>query len=149
MALPTWNLDGSLAEGIAGIRANDIDAVRAEFPDKFASVRAILANGKFGRLRELAANLRTLFDLLTDRTFSVPWRTTAAAVFALAYFILSFDIIPDVIPVLGFLDDALVVAEVVYLLSDDLRRFREHRARAEVVAAAVPPDTTSQVRLVA
>jgi uncharacterized membrane protein YkvA (DUF1232 family) len=42
---------------------------------------------------------------------------------------MSVDLIPDVIPVVGFLDDALVMAEVVYLLSGDLRRFRAHQAK--------------------
>ena len=41
---------------------------------------------------------------------------TAAIVFALGYFLMSIDVIPDVIPVVGFLDDALVVAEVVVMV---------------------------------
>ena len=119
----------NLAQAIAGVRANDVDAVRAELPSKFAAVRPLLAGGKLRRLRDLARDVRTLYSILTDRSFSVPWRTTAAIVFALGYFVMSLDIIPDAIPVLGFLDDALVVAEVVFLLSGDLRRYREHRAR--------------------
>jgi uncharacterized membrane protein YkvA (DUF1232 family) len=119
----------NLAQAIAGVCANDVDAVRAELPRKFAAVRPLLMGGRLRRLRDLARDVRTLFDILTDRSFSVPWRTTAAIVFALGYFVLSLDIIPDAIPVLGFFDDALVVAEVVFLLSGDLRRYREHRAR--------------------
>jgi uncharacterized membrane protein YkvA (DUF1232 family) len=126
----------NLAQAIAGICANDVDAVRAELPGKFAAVRPLLASGKLRRLRDLARDVRTLFDILTDRSFSVPWRTTAAIVFALGYFVLSLDIIPDAIPVLGFLDDALVVAEVVFLLSGDLRRYRAHRAARDVVPEA-------------
>jgi uncharacterized membrane protein YkvA (DUF1232 family) len=129
MALP-----GGLnfAQAIAGVCANDVDAVRAELPGKFAAVRPLLAGGKLRRLRDLARDVRTLFDILTDRSFSVPWRTTAAIVFALGYFVLTLDIIPDAIPVLGFLDDALVVAEVVVLVSGDLRRYRAHRAGSTV-----------------
>ena len=76
----------------------------------------------------LVRDVRTLFEMLTDRSYPVPWRTTAAIVFALGYFLMSIDVIPDFVPVVGFLDDALVVAEVVFLLSGDLRRFRDHRA---------------------
>jgi uncharacterized membrane protein YkvA (DUF1232 family) len=126
MALP-GGLNLTLA--IAGVCANDVDAVVASLPGKLEAARPLLMGGKLRRLRDLLRDVRTLFDILTDRTFSVPWRTTAAIVFALGYFVLSFDLIPDVVPVLGFLDDALVVAEVVYLLSGDLRRYREHRAR--------------------
>ncbi len=119
----------NLTQAIAGVCANDVDAVVASFPRKLEAARPLLMGGKLRRLRDLLRDVRTLFDILTDRSFSVPWRTTAAIVFALGYFVLSFDLIPDVVPVLGFLDDALVVAEVVYLLSGDLRRYREHRAR--------------------
>ena len=118
----------SFAQAIAGVCANDVDAVRAELPGKFAAVRPLLVGGKLRRLRDLARDVRNLFDILTDRSFSVPWRTTAAIVFALGYFVLTLDIIPDAIPVVVFLDDALVVAEVVVLVSGDLRRYRAHRA---------------------
>jgi uncharacterized membrane protein YkvA (DUF1232 family) len=142
----------SVEEGIRGVRDADVDAVRGEFPDKFAAVRPLLTGAKLGRLRDLAQNVRTLFELLTDRSFPVPWRTTAAVVFALGYFVLSLDVIPDVIPVLGFLDDALVVAEVVYLLSGELRRYREHvhaSAPASAATVPVPEPAPSGERLVA
>jgi uncharacterized membrane protein YkvA (DUF1232 family) len=118
----------NLAQAIAGVCANDVEAVRAELPKKFAAVRPLLIGGRLGRLRDLARDVRTLFEILTDRSFSVPWRTTAAIVFALGYFVLAADIIPDCIPVFGFLDDALVVAEIAFLLSGDVRRYREHKA---------------------
>jgi uncharacterized membrane protein YkvA (DUF1232 family) len=114
-----------LASGIDSVRTEDLDAVREGVPQKLAHLRSLLP---VGRLRGLTRDVQTLFELLLDRSYPVPWRTTAAIVFALGYFLMSIDVIPDVVPVLGFLDDALVVAEVVYLLSGDLRRFRAHRA---------------------
>jgi len=142
------NLRGAfeLVDAIDGVSAND-DAVRDQFPGKFAAVRSLLKGGRLGRLRDLASNLKTLFELLVDPTFKVPWRTTAAIVAGLGYFLLSLDLIPDAIPVLGFLDDALVIAEVVYFVAGDLRRFREHRstprgatpARAEREPQDPPP----------
>src|ERR1700722_14485393 len=126
----------NLTQAIAGVCANDVDAVVAGFPRKLEAARPLLMGGKLRRLGDLLRDVRTLFNILTDRTFSVRWQTTAAIVFALGYFVLSFDLIPDVVPVLGFLDDALVVAEVVYLLSGDVRRYREHRARTGTGAEA-------------
>jgi uncharacterized membrane protein YkvA (DUF1232 family) len=120
-----------VASGIASVRAEDVDAVREGLPSKLAELRPLLRFGRLGSLRSLVSDVQTLFEMLVDRSYPVPWRTTAAIVFALGYFLMSIDVIPDVIPVVGFLDDALVVAEVVYLLSGDLRRFRDHRgARA-------------------
>ncbi|HEY8041697.1 MAG TPA: DUF1232 domain-containing protein [Polyangiaceae bacterium] len=122
-----------LASGIDSVRTEDLDAVREGVPQKLAHLRSLLP---VGRLRGLTRDVQTLFELLLDRSYPVPWRTTAAIVFALGYFLMSIDVIPDVVPVLGFLDDALVVAEVVYLLSGDLRRFRAHRAAGRATQAA-------------
>ena len=126
MALADLQLPDVVA-GIASVRAEDVDAVRKGLPSKLAELRPLLRGGRLGSLRSLVGDVQTLFEMLVDRSYPVPWRTTAAIVFALGYFLMSIDVIPDVIPVVGFLDDALVVAEVVYLLSGDLRRFRDHR----------------------
>ncbi len=139
-----------LVPHIGDVTPGDADAVRAGFADHFASLRPTLAKGKLGALRDLARNVVTLFELLVDPSFSVPWRTTAAVVFALAYFLSAFDAIPDVVPVLGFMDDALVVAEVVYLLAGDLRRYERHRAaRAAVGTSSSDRAPDSGERLVA
>ena len=110
------------------MRAEDVDTVRQGIPLKLAALRPLFRGGRLGSLGGLVRDVHTLFQLLIDRSYPAPWRTTAATVFGLAYFLMSVDLIPDVIPVFGFLDDALVVAEIVYLLSGDLRRFREHQA---------------------
>ena len=68
--------------------------------------------------------------MLVEPDFAIPWRTTAAVVFALAYFISSVDLIPDAIPVLGFVDDAFVVAEVVILVVGDFAALRRAPAEA-------------------
>jgi uncharacterized membrane protein YkvA (DUF1232 family) len=114
-----------LAAGIDSVRPEDVETVRAGVPEKLAALRPLLRGGRLGNLLR---DVRTLFELLLDRSFPVPWRTTAAIVFGLGYFLMSIDVIPDVIPVVGFLDDAAVLAEIVYLLSGDIRRFRAHRA---------------------
>ncbi|HEY3815806.1 MAG TPA: DUF1232 domain-containing protein [Polyangiaceae bacterium] len=117
-----------LAAGIASVRVEDVETVRKGVPSKLAALRPMLGGGRLGAARNLARDVHTLFQLLFDRSFPVPWRTTAAIVFGLGYFLMSVDLIPDVIPVVGFLDDALVMAEIVYLLSGDLQRFRAHQA---------------------
>jgi len=45
--------------------------------------------------------------------------------FALVYFITPIDAIPDPIPVLGYLDDAAVVAWVVSCISDDIAAYQQ------------------------
>ena len=52
---------------------------------------------------------------------------------ALAYFVLPFDVIPDMMPVLGFTDDAAVLATAFKLVSSHIRP--EHRDAAKQAIA--------------
>ena len=112
---------------VEDVLPDDVDQVKARFWATFVTMRP-----RFGRvsgLRDFAVNLVRLFEMLVTPGFAIPWRTTAAIVFALAYFISSVDLIPDAIPVVGFLDDAFVVAEVIVMVAADLARFEESRRR--------------------
>ena len=51
--------------------------------------------------------------------------TIAAAAFALIYVLNPFDIVPDVLPFVGAVDDASVVAACLMLLERDLFKYRE------------------------
>jgi uncharacterized membrane protein YkvA (DUF1232 family) len=59
---------------------------------------------------------------------ATPTRVRGMLVAALAYFILPFDLIPDMIPVLGFTDDAALLAAVITLVSSHITP--THRAAA-------------------
>ena len=64
--------------------------------------------------------------LLTDQRVSTKWKVISA--FALVYLALPIDLVPDFIPVLGQLDDAILVALVLrgLLRSAGPRLLREH-----------------------
>ena len=64
--------------------------------------------------------------LLTDPRVSAKWKVVSGL--ALVYLALPFDLVPDFIPVLGQLDDAIVVALVLrgLLRSAGPRLLREH-----------------------
>jgi uncharacterized membrane protein YkvA (DUF1232 family) len=51
--------------------------------------------------------------------------TIAAAAFALIYVVNPFDIVPDIIPFVGALDDASVIAACLFLIERDLFQYRE------------------------
>jgi uncharacterized membrane protein YkvA (DUF1232 family) len=55
--------------------------------------------------------------------------TIAAAAFALIYVLNPFDIIPDVIPFVGAVDDASVVAACLMLIERDLFKYREWKIK--------------------
>lgn len=51
--------------------------------------------------------------------------TIAAAAFALIYVINPFDIVPDVLPFVGAVDDASVIAACLFLIERDLFKYRD------------------------
>ena len=54
---------------------------------------------------------------------SIPWASAAAACGAIAYVLAPIDALPDFLPGIGMLDDAVVVSAVVSALSVDIARF--------------------------
>ena len=62
----------------------------------------------------------------------VPRRTILAIVSALVYFLSPIDVIPDWIPLLGQLDDALVIATCWKLVNDDIDDYRTWKKRHSV-----------------
>jgi uncharacterized membrane protein YkvA (DUF1232 family) len=73
-------------------------------------------------VEDLLAAYYCAFDKQTPRHVQV------ALLGALAYFILPFDFIPDVLPVLGFTDDAAVLATAIRLVANHITE--DHRAAA-------------------
>ncbi|HLB06108.1 MAG TPA: DUF1232 domain-containing protein [Alphaproteobacteria bacterium] len=91
------------------------------------------------KLAQWAANTKrdVLALYLAARDPRVPWYAKALAAFVAAYALSPIDLIPDVIPVLGLLDDILLVPLGLYLavrlipveVMADLRRQAERRIR--------------------
>ena len=84
------------------------------------------------KLKRVAAKLPFAEDLLAayycafDR--ETPRHVQAALLGAIAYFVLPFDFVPDMLPVLGFTDDAAVLATAIRMVSSHIRP--EHREAA-------------------
>jgi len=81
-----------------------------------------------GAARELLEGVRTMWRMLVDSSYTISWDVKAWIIFGLAYFISPFDIIPDFLPGVGYLDDALVVAWVLHQISDEVTKYRRKRS---------------------
>ncbi len=69
----------------------------------------------------LLARLKNIKNLLKDK--SVAFWKKALVIFALVYLFLPLDLIPPLIPVFGFLDDALLWIGVLTLIWEELGKY--------------------------
>lgn len=58
----------------------------------------------------------------------LPWRTLIILVAGILYFVTPLDLIPDFIPVLGYVDDISVIFWIFKSFSDDLENYQEWEA---------------------
>jgi uncharacterized membrane protein YkvA (DUF1232 family) len=90
--------------------------------------------GFWGKVWRVGAGVPFAEDLLAayycafDR--DTPLTVKAALLGALAYFVLPFDAIPDVLPVIGFTDDAAVLATAIRLVAAHITPLHRAAARA-------------------
>lgn len=88
--------------------------------EQLARDEAIVRKDFWRKLQRFAAQLPFAEDLLTayycafDR--NTPNHVRAVLLGALAYFILPFDFLPDVLPIVGFTDDAALIAGAIRLI---------------------------------
>ncbi len=57
----------------------------------------------------------------------IPVKSIIAVISALLYWVLPADVIPDVIPGIGYIDDASVVAFCLKMIGDDLKDYQKWR----------------------
>lgn len=82
-----------------------------------------------GPLARFITDLKLLFSCIQDYVKGeyreIPFWTIAAIVSALLYVLSPVDLIPDFIPVIGYVDDALVVAACLAMVESDLLVYKE------------------------
>lgn len=55
----------------------------------------------------------------------IPWSTLLMVVAALLYFINPFDLIPDFVVTIGFIDDVTMISLIANSISEDLEKFTQ------------------------
>ena len=94
--------------------------------------RKFTEDGPLGRFVEDA---KLLFGLLQDywnrRYREIPYQAIGAVVFGLLYVLNPFDLIPDMIPGVGLLDDAAVMAICLGLVERELEEYKAWKQRQD------------------
>ena len=114
-------------EGAEEVTPKDIETVverSEEIKQKFSAK---------GPLKRFIEDSRLLTALVKDwragRYRQALYGTIAAVVFALVYVFNPFDLIPDVLPFIGVVDDASVIAACLILVERDLTKYRGWKER--------------------
>ena len=109
-------------EGAEKVTPKDIDKVvdrSEEIKDKFS------AKGPLKRFIEDGKVLTALIkDWRAGKYRQALYGTIAAVAFGLLYVFNPFDIVPDVLPFIGAIDDATVIGALLLLVERDLKKYR-------------------------
>jgi uncharacterized membrane protein YkvA (DUF1232 family) len=99
---------------------------------------ATVRRGFWGKLARVGAAIPFAEDLLAayycalDR--DTPLHVKTALIGAIAYFVLPFDAIPDILPVIGFTDDAAVLSGAIKLVATHITPLHREAARDKLAA---------------
>jgi uncharacterized membrane protein YkvA (DUF1232 family) len=105
-------------------------AVAREAPEDIVAaaenlLQDIGKTGTPGFIQQRIEKLRLLIRMLSDLDWRLPHQEATRVLNALAYFTEPDDLIPDHIPGLGFLDDAIMVELVVRELEHEIEAYRD------------------------
>lgn len=100
-------------------QTSDTDTIFSEEPEGAQNRRA--------NLRNIWYYLELLISMLSDAfngKYPVPKKTILVITFALLYLISPVDLFPDILPIIGLVDDVAVLAFAFSLIKDDLEKYR-------------------------
>jgi uncharacterized membrane protein YkvA (DUF1232 family) len=124
---------GLVRAGAEGVTDKDIEKVVA----KSEEIKKKFRPG--GPLQRFIADGRLLVAMVQDywgrRYRKLPVGVVGAAVFTLLYVFNPLDLMPDVIPLVGQLDDAALVAACLMLIERDLHTYQAWKSESEKRAA--------------
>lgn len=85
--------------------------------------------GKY--LSDVPVFISLVKDYINKEYTEIPMGSIIAIISALIYLVNPMDLIPDVIPGIGYLDDAAVIAAAYLLVHDDIEEYREWRDKTK------------------
>jgi uncharacterized membrane protein YkvA (DUF1232 family) len=100
--------------------------------DTFSRDAALVRNGFVNKMKAVARRIPFAEDAVAawfcTRDPKTPFQVRATLIGALAYFVLPFDVVPDIVAGLGFTDDAAVLLAALKIVGGHISE--AHRARA-------------------
>ncbi len=118
-----------LVQGAESVTDDDIQEVIARADDIQSMFSSQSPLGRF--MSDMKVMISLTKDFWNKNYREVPWWTIGAIVSALLYVLNPLDIVPDVIPFVGLLDDAAVISACLFLVEKDINRYRKWKERIQ------------------
>ena len=114
-----------LEEDIKNVDKDDVEYASKKGYTKIEE----LENNQPSALKQMWEDIKTMVSLVKDYVSGdykeVPWNVIASITAAVIYFASPIDLIPDFIPIAGYIDDALILKLALEFASDDLEKYKE------------------------
>jgi uncharacterized membrane protein YkvA (DUF1232 family) len=124
----SFELDSDDLRHLAELMEKSLEKAEQKTPESILEgARAMLADSATKSMpdfmRKRQQQLQSLVDMVEDEAWNLPQKDRLRVIRALAYFVQADDLIPDHIPGLGFLDDAIMIELVVRELKPELEAY--------------------------
>ncbi len=120
-------LEQDLFDRAKNVKREDEKVVVEELPDKMAQVLNSV-NERLPVVKSMIGKVKTLYAMMRDKEFAMAWSSKTMVIAGLLYFISPVDLLPDFIPILGYVDDAFVISLVMNALGSEIERYQEYIA---------------------
>ncbi|UXI02611.1 YkvA family protein [Photobacterium sp. TY1-4] len=130
--------DQTLRDSASQVTEHDIETVLTKEQEIKQKVRG---SGTLQMYLDAVLSMYALIKAYWQGEYrEIPWFTIAAIVAALLYVFNPMDFFPDMLPVVGLIDDAMVIATCVKLVKQDFAKFERWQRSPESPSGSRDPE---------
>ena len=79
------------------------------------------------KIQNLISNAKLLYEIILEEKFPLSESSKKWIIFGLGYLVSDVDLIPDAIPGIGYLDDAMIISWVISVIDNDITRYEFYK----------------------
>jgi len=138
-------------KNVKHITSKDEQKVLDKIDEEISKLQSLIEEKPSSKTEELISNSKLLTEIIRCQDFPITESSRKWIVFGLNYLISDIDIIPDSIPGIGYLDDALVISWIKQLVDDDITRykiFKKAKSKSTIITQILQGDGHTEVILI-
>jgi len=114
------------------INSNDESKVKNNIINEIKVLEEKVEKKPSKKIQSLIDNSKLLFEILNADDFPITDSSKKWIIFGLGYLVSDVDLIPDVIPLIGYNDDAMIVSWVLSMVEDDIERYSFYKKAKQI-----------------